>query len=403
MAVVTAGCARRVRVLEPGSYRAALTLSGGELPFGLDIAREESGYVLYVINGPERIRVPEVETADGRVHARMPGYDTTLDARIGRGRLEGHVTMVRPGGKRQSLPFVATLGETWRFFEHAPRDNADVSGRWAVQITTDDGASLAGLAEFSQSFERVDGTLLTAFGDARFLSGEVHGDDLYLSRFDGGNTHLYRARVDRDGMLQGESWGGTIGHYRWTAQRDPDAALELASAVSDSNDTEAALEFAVPDLDGRTVTPLDPRFAGKVVIVTVSGSWCPNCHDEAVVLNDLYASYRDRGLEIVSLMFEYHEDPSLARAAVLRFRDKYRIEYPLLLAGTTEEGSIANTLPQMHGIYAYPTTLILDRRGHVRRVDSGFAGPATGARYDNLRVDLARFIEALLAEPVPRT
>jgi len=398
------GCAPRERALEPGSYRAVLTSSGGELPFGLDVAREESGYVLYVINGPERIRVPEVQTADGRVHARMPGYDTTLDARIGRdGRLEGHMTMLRPGGKRQSLPFAATLGQTWRFFEDPPTDNADVSGRWAVQITTDDGAKLACVAEFSQSFAQVHGTLLTPFGDARFLSGEVHGDKLYLSRFDGGNAHLYRASIDEDGTLQGETWGDTIGHYRWTAQRDPDAALELASAVTGANDTDAALEFAVPDLEGRTVTHLDPRFVAKVVILTVSGSWCPNCHDEAVVLNDLYAAYHDRGLEIVSLMFEYHDDPALARSAVLRFRDKYRIQYPLLLAGTTDEDSLARTLPQMHGIYAYPTTLILDRRGHVRRVDSGFAGPATGARYDNLRFDLSRFVEALLSEPAPAT
>ena len=102
-------------------------------------------------------------------------------------------------------------------------------------------------------------------------------------------------------------------------------------------------------------------------------------------------------------MFEYHDDPALARSAVLRFRDKYRIQYPLLLAGTTDEDSLARTLPQMHGIYAYPTTLILDRRGHVRRVDSGFAGPATGARYDNLRFDLSRFVEALLSERAPAT
>jgi hypothetical protein len=39
-------------------------------------------------------------------------------------------------------------------------------------------------------------------------------------------------------------------------------------------------------------------------------------------------------------LFEYHDDPAARPAAVLRFRHKYRIQYPLLLAGTTDEDSI---------------------------------------------------------------
>jgi hypothetical protein len=51
--------------LQPGIYRATLTVPGGELPFGLDVAREEKGLVLYLVNGEERVRVPAQVANDG--------------------------------------------------------------------------------------------------------------------------------------------------------------------------------------------------------------------------------------------------------------------------------------------------------------------------------------------------
>ncbi|MEZ5286715.1 MAG: TlpA disulfide reductase family protein [Vicinamibacterales bacterium] len=46
------------------------------------------------------------------------------------------------------------------------------------------------------------------------------------------------------------------------------------------------------------------RFRGKVVLVNISGSWCPNCHDEAPFLAALHRRFKDRGFEIVTLSFE---------------------------------------------------------------------------------------------------
>jgi thiol-disulfide isomerase/thioredoxin len=341
------------------------------------------------------VRVPEVEVANGRVVARMPGYQNVIDARIGRRELDGELRILGPDGF-EARPFVATLGETWRFFETAPLDNADVSGLWSVQIETDDGIELPGIAQLEQSFGRVTGTVVTPLGDHRFLEGEVRDDELYLSRFDGGSVYLYRGRVDDGGTLAGECWGGMLGHFRWSARRDPDAALPSATTVPDS---AGPLELAAVDLDGRSVSLRDPRFAGKVVIVTVSGSWCPNCHDEAALLDELYAGYRERGLEIVSLMFEYPKDPGTVRSAVQRFAATHGIEYPLLLGGTVNAESLERALPQLSGVHAYPTTLFVDRQGRLRRVHAGFTGPATGDRYDDLRQSFVRTVEDLLREP----
>ena len=47
---------------------------------------------------------------------------------------------------------------------------------------------------------------------------------------------------------------------------------------------------------GKTLDQSSPQFAGKPLIVDIFGTWCPNCHDEAPVLEKLYQKYKDQGL-----------------------------------------------------------------------------------------------------------
>ena len=398
LAALLAGCGSRSRELQAGSYRAVLELPGGELPFELDVAREEAGFVLTLINGEERVRITDVSVADGQLTATMPGFTNMLSARITGRKLKGEVALLRAGGERQVLPFAAELGPTWRFFEQPLTDNADVSGRWAVTFTSDAGQSSAGVAEFAQSFERVTGTILTPTGDHRFLAGEVHGDELRLSRFDGASAYLYHARLDENGRLIGEYWSGKTGHQRFEAERNVDATLDMSGVATGMKDPSEKLQFSFPDLDGRKISLSDPQFAGKVVIVTLAGSWCPNCHDEAAFLAALYRECRAQGLEVVSLMFEHFGDFAQAAAATRRFRDKFGIEYTTLIAGTSDRDDAARALPQLNGVFAYPTTIWIDRTGQVRKIHAGFAGPATGLHHEKLISEFTDFTKELLAE-----
>jgi peroxiredoxin len=308
------------------------------------------------------------------------------------------MSLLRAGGERQVLRFRAEGREAWRFFEQPATDNADIGGRWAVTFTTDAGKKSTGVAEFTQAFERLTGTILTPSGDHRFLAGEVRGDELFLSRFDGASAYLYRAKVDEDGDLVGDFWSGMTSHQAVHAERNPDAALDMSSVATALKDPTMTLEFTFPDLDDRPVSLSDPQFQGKVVIVTLAGSWCPNCHDEAAFLAALYREFHGQGLEVVSLMFEHFGDFGQAAAATRRFRDKFGIEYPMLIAGTSDRDDAAQALPQLNGVFAYPTTIWVDRTGRVRKIHAGFAGPAAGWHHDELVNEFTAFTRELLAE-----
>jgi len=387
------------RELQPGSYRATLALPGGKsVPFGLDVAQEEAGKVLYVINGDERIRLDEVQATAGKLEARFPGYETTLTAEVAGDELTGAIALVHADGKALRLPFTAKLGETWRFYAESLPDNADFAGRWDVTFTDGTGRRTPGVATFDQRFANVTGTVQMPTGDQRHLAGEAHDEELRLSRFDGGAVLLYEAKLDAKGALVGEAWSDRGGAQRFVATRNPDASIDAAALAAQLRDPDAPFTFAFKDLDGRTVSSSDPRFKDKVLLVTLAGSWCPNSHDEAQLLVQLDRRYRSRGLEIVSLMFEQHADSERAAAAVNRFRAAYGIGYPTLIAGAADKTKAAVALPQLDAVLAYPTAIFIDRTGHVRKIHTGFAGPATGVQHELLVHEFELQIEELLQE-----
>jgi thiol-disulfide isomerase/thioredoxin len=133
--------------------------------------------------------------------------------------------------------------------------------------------------------------------------------------------------------------------------------------------------------------------------VTIAGTWCPNCNDEARYLAPFYKQYRDQGLEIVALLYEHFEDADLAAEQVRRFRAKFAIEYDTLIAGISDKTEAGNTLPALSAILAYPTTIFIDRDGRVRKIHTGFSGPGTGVYYTRLQDEFTDLVTTMLAEP----
>jgi thiol-disulfide isomerase/thioredoxin len=395
---VGAGAAPAASGVPLGTYRAVLSLPGGELPFGLALEQQGSTVVGHLINGPERLPLNDVTISGSHLEILMPGYENRLIADADGTTLRGEIVIDKSGGKLQHVPLQAQLGQDYRFFATASTDNADVSGRWSVTFVDDAGVPEKDVGEFTQSHDVVTGTILTDTGDHRYLAGQVHGDELDLSTFDGAHAFLYKAKIAPDGSLAGDYWSGLAYHEKLTAKRDANAALPNAYTLTTMRGAAKHFDFAFPDLAGNTVSSKDPQFQNKVMIVALAGSWCPNCHDEAAFLEPLYREYRAKGVEIVSLMFEHFGDFPHAAEASQRFRQHYGIEYTTLIAGISDKDDAGKKLPMLDRVYAFPTTIFIDKKGVVRKIHTGFSGPATGEHYTEFAAEVRDTLNQLLAE-----
>ena len=383
----------------PGHWRAVVQLPGGELPFFIDISAGQNGsYEAQIDNGDGHTPVERVVREGDKLLLDFPSFDNRIDVTLEKGELVGTLTLVKRNGKEQVMPLRAHLGESHRFFADGGAALIDVTGRWSVTFRDDDGVETPAVGEFRQAGNELTGTFLTPTGDHRYLAGQVQDRELRLSTFDGSHAFLYRAELGADNTLAGDYWSGTAWHESWTARRDADAHLANLDTLTHLKEGYDRFTFSFPDLEGKPVSLDDERFRGKVVMVVLAGSWCPNCHDEAAYLAPLYRAQSSRGLEIVELMYEHFGDFATAARQTQRMRDKFGIEYTTLIAGVSDKDEASKTLPMLNAVLAFPTTIFVDRHGRVRLIHTGFAGPGTGEHYTELKRSFEAMLETLLRE-----
>jgi len=398
-ALLLTACATPVSL--EGSWRAWLDSPGGELPFALEFSRSGAGWAVVIVNGPERIDVPEVRYADGELELSLPHYDSRIVARLDRSvrRFDGEWSKRSGPDSRSRLAFHATAGAASRFIPIAEHDRApaDVAGRWSVDFSEDDQPAVAVYAAGVDG--ELIGTFMTVTGDYRYLAGSFEDGRLRLSCFDGAHAFLFDAELDDTGTLAGDFWSRDTWHETWTAVRNEEARLPDAFTLTRWTGARALDSLVFPDLDGIPRSLADPEFAGRARLLQVFGSWCPNCNDASAYMAELDARYRDRGLSIVGLAFEMTGDHGRDAEQVRRYAERHGVEYPLLVAGLHDKAEASRAFPVLDRVRSYPTTIFMDGEGNVRAIHTGFTGPATGAAYDELRREFDDLIEELLAEP----
>jgi thiol-disulfide isomerase/thioredoxin len=374
-----------------GAWRAVLELEGGTLKFALELGGTAGSYRGRLCNGRRCVPLSKVTLRGDSVTIEIADYAATMTARLAGDSLTG---MYRNTGNRgpRIIPFRAARG-SWPI----TRAPAWLTGRWDASFFSDFGTSPR-VFEFRDGPRGPEGTMISNTGDYGHFAGEVTGDSFALAHFDGSFVYLLTGARHGD-TLRGVFHAGLRTQTPWIAIRSTGAPHLKSPTEITSADTTAPFRFAFPDLQGRVVTQSDPQFRGKVVVIDIFGTWCPTCHDAAPGLVRLYRKYHARGLEVVGLAYEVTGDSAVDARQVRRYRDKFRIPFPLLLAGANDTEAAAETLPQLYGFTSFPTTVFLGRDGRVRQVRAGFYGPATGAQHDRLLQSMDREVERLLSEP----
>jgi len=403
-ALCVTACERSSRVertpsLQTGYWQATISLPGGMIETGIEISLDDGDYSASLINGQERVRIDEVVFDGNELLLRFPAFNNEIRATLADGRLSGELILVKRFGETQVMPFAAAPGNAAPVQERGSA-NHDLSGRWAVQFHEPDGSSTAAIGEFAQRGARLFGTFLTPNGDHRFLAGHVRGDHFHLSTFDGAHAFIFAGSINEEGSIaDADFWSGTTWHQTWSGVRNQSVRLPDAFSRTWLKPGYERFEFAFPNERDETVSIDDEKFRDKVVIVTLAGTWCPNCNDEARYLAPFHRQYRDQGLEIVALMFEHFDDAGIAAEQVRRFRDKHGIEYDTLIAGISDKAEASRALPSLSAVLAFPTTIFIDRDGRVRQIHTGFSGPGTGEHFAQLQNRFTDLVTTLLAEP----
>jgi len=392
--------------LPVGTWRGILkNATGNNLPFNFIVSDTGSSQQLTVINGDERLKVTDVKFVGDSVFIKMPLFDSEFKLQLavtgdGKNYLSGK-WIKHLGIKDATMDFIAESGAGWRFFKDGAAPAYNISGRWSA-IFGDDGAKKdTTVGEFKQEGTKLTGTFLTTTGDYRYLEGTVAGDSVYLSCFDGGHAFIFTAKINADNTLtNGKFYAGYSGIDHWAAVRDENAKLPDAYSLTYLKPGYKTIDFTFKDINGKPVSLSDARFKGKVVIVQILGSWCPNCMDETrFFTSGYYEQYHAKGVEIIGLAYERTTDFAKSQHTLQQLKTHFNIPYPLLITGyTPSSGDPQKSLPMLADFKGFPTTIIIDKKGEVRKIHTGFSGPGTGDYYTQFVTEFDKLTDDLLAE-----
>lgn len=94
-----------------------------------------------------------------------------------------------------------------------------------------------------------------------------------------------------------------------------------------------------------------PDLTGKPLLVEFWATWCPPCRTSIPHLNQIYAKYKARGLQIVGITDENE-------ATVKKFQKQIPMDYSVAI---NTPGSIY----EQFGVQAIPTAFLVDKSGKI--------------------------------------
>ena len=377
--------------LFPGSWKLVFYAQGENIPIKAKV--QDTNFI--IINGSEQIPLSYKIVKDS-IFISIPNFNS---------HIEGHVladtTFTGIYVKNNVDDYIIPVKGRYTFedrFVLKSKNSDFLKPKYEVFIDRGNRITKA-IGLFEQAGPSVVGSFATETGDYRFLEGNVDGNKLHLSTFDGSHLFLFTAEIKGDSLVNGKFISGKTGNYNWYAVanqgfelHDPENLTKLNKAIK----PDLSLKFITTD--GDSVSLLDDRFKGKVKILQIMGTWCPNCLDETRYFNGIYKKYHDKGLEIIAFAFENGTNTKVILDKIKKYKKTNEVKYIMAYGGKASSKIAHSVFPYLDKVMSFPTTLYFDRNNRIRKIYTGFYGPGTGVYYENFVSKNNAFIEQLLNE-----
>ena len=346
-----------------------------------------------IVNGAERIPIDITWGKDSTFKSSLPLFNTYFEGKKENGIVTGEwVDPTRTGDYR--IPFQLIKNRTRDFDAkvHAP-DHF----KYKIIFEDDTVPAILDMAVLKEEF-RIYGTVLTETGDYRYLQGEpLDNSRFYLSAFDG--THLfYLAGQLVDNKIEGIFMSGK--HYlgKFTGEADSKYELRKADELTWMKDPKDVLKLKVSS-DAKTERTFGEKdWMGKLTLVQIMGTWCPNCTDESRFVKSMYEKYAAQGLQVVPVSFERGSDKSISFGRINSQAKQLGLPYPVYLGSGADspQKSASLVFSQLNHVMSFPTLILIGKDGNVKKVWTGFYGPGTGVHYLEHTAEIEEAVSRLL-------
>ncbi len=387
-------CTEQSNTPMTGFWRAEMVVQDQEiLPFTLEF-KPDSSFVVF--NADESVSITDIEFKGDSIFMSHPVFEGVFKGVYSKDKISG--IFIKPSLNRIT-PFTMVAGKQDRFVNSNDAAH-DIAGSWEMVFSPNvEGDQYVAKGIFKTDQNKATGTIITTTGDYRYLEGVVVGNELKLSTFDGAHAFLFKATVT-DSTLQGVFYSETHWKEPFVGKRNDNYELPNANSLTYLKEGYSRVEFAFPMPNGDTLTLDSPLFKDKVAVIQIMGTFCPNCLDETKYFASYVKANPNPNIQFAALAFEYATTKEQAFAGIKRLDDRIGIPYPVALAqyGTDSKTDANQKLPMLNHVLSYPTTIIIDKKGEVRRIHTGFSGPATGEPYRLFKADFEAFLAELAAE-----
>lgn len=346
---------------------------------------------LEIYNSDETIRLPLSEKKGDTLVYRFIDYSAAIVFKQGEDRIfSGYWINYESSISKKRTVFAFPEEKT----KAIQRVSVFMDGNWKSEIIYGE-KKIPALLTVQQENNRIYGTIRTNSGDYRYLEGKIEQNHFYLSSFAGNSAFYLSGEVDSiTGEINGVFHNLSTNSTKFRAQKDDKYDLPNSLSITKKVNNQP-FQLDLSDENGIQQN-FKELIKGKVSIVSIFGTWCPNCVDEVNYFNEeLIKKFPE--LKIIIVAYEGTDDLAEQQKRVKGFIQRKNIQgIQFLIAKKASEKHVLENFPMIAPFSGYPTAFLLNKKGEIVEIHTGFNGPATGILNEQYKEQFEKKIRQLM-------